>query len=223
MLIPVRLLGRPILLSGCLLLIGGCIGPLKDKPELLKFALRHPIIAGRIGAPEPAGHNISSQAESIAAALGLSNSAEMDGRGTQTNAVRHTLWQAAITARYGSAIAQRVGNANETAPHRYDNISTDHRHPTLVEADTYCDLHNNRIGRSLGAQNPNERNLNILAARVLDYYRQYGLWEITGGNERDGWSVGIVRLPESDYRRALHALSHTNASAPAPAKVGQAR
>ena len=84
----------------------------KDKPQLLKFATQHPIAAAAIG-KEDGSLNITSSAIRFSTRVGLDNSKNGDGRGTEVNALRHSLWQATIAARFNADIATAAGNAYE--------------------------------------------------------------------------------------------------------------
>ena len=62
------------------------------------------------------------------------------GRGVpgRTNAMRHFMWQAALTARFGVDAARTIASAQETgAPNRRDSA---------------VDEHNNAVGRAYGAE-----------------------------------------------------------------------
>jgi hypothetical protein len=54
------------------------------------------------------------------------------------NAVRHFVWQAALTARHGSMVARAVATAQEEG--------------AVDPLDSAADLHNNAVGQSYGAQ-----------------------------------------------------------------------
>ena len=58
------------------------------------------------------------------------------------NAVRHFVWQAALTARHGSAVATAVGEAQERGSTR--------------SRDSAADRHNNAVGRRHGAAHAEE-------------------------------------------------------------------
>ena len=129
--------------------LSGC-STLREKPQLLGFALQNPLAAAAIGTESPHATNITSNAVRFSTRLGLDNSANGDGRGTEVNAVRHALWQAAIAARFGSRTAEEVGNAYERRAVLSDSLEYADRY----SADEAVDLRNNAIGRRIGSQHP---------------------------------------------------------------------
>jgi hypothetical protein len=124
--------------------------------------------------------------------------------GTQSNAYRHTLWQAEITEEFGEDNAVKAGNAHELnprVPYKEEGYNN------LEEADSYIDQRNNEIGRTIGTQNPNTSQ-NILADKVLDYYYQNGLWEL----EKNGDKYFPVKrtLPQEQYDELKQAVATMN-------------
>lgn len=110
------------------------------------------------------------------------------------NAIRHTIWQAAITSKYGAQVARDAGDAHETRPyfdvHKrvYDNES---------DADMATDLLNNKIGRMIGVKYKN-RSKKEIALKVLEEFYRNGLYTYKrGGDGR--WYVENVRLPEKFF------------------------
>ena len=110
------------------------------------------------------------------------------------NAIRHTVWQAAITSKYGAQVARDAGDAHETRPyfdvHKrvYDNES---------DADMTTDLLNNKIGRMIGVKYKN-RSTKEIALKVLDEFYRNGLYTYKKGN--DGrWYIENVKLPEKFF------------------------
>ncbi len=94
------------------------------KEKIIRFALNHPIAAWRIGMKKSDADNLTSNAVRFSQALGLDDTVNRDGRGTQVNAVRHTLWQASITSTFSSKLAKLAGDAyekNNTPPQRRPN------------------------------------------------------------------------------------------------------
>lgn len=100
-----------------------------------------------VGAPNvfnaarDAGASASAAADVMAAsaaAIQIASSAT-DGTPGLENAVRHFIWQAYISGRHGSAVAEAVATAHE------EGRSTPH--------DTRVDLHNNAAGRAYGEAN----------------------------------------------------------------------
>ena len=110
------------------------------------------------------------------------------------NAIRHTIWQAAITSKYGAQVARDAGDAHETRPyfdvHKrvYDNEN---------DADMATDLLNNKIGRMIGVKYKN-RSTKEIALKVLDEFYRNGLYTYKKGN--DGlWYIENVKLPEKFF------------------------
>lgn len=204
------------LLTTLLLLpaLGGC-GTLQDKPALIGFALKHPLAASAIGTEHPQATNITSNAVRISTRLGLDNRANGGGRGTQVNAVRHALWQAAITARFGSRTAEEVGNAYESGAGYADTLD----YPDRYRADEAADLRNNAIGRSIGSDHPN-RNMQQLAALILAEYRLFGLWTASEQqhNGRTVWRIAQTRLDEAQFQDAMRKLQSLDADGMTPAE-----
>ncbi|UOP04849.1 DUF6973 domain-containing protein [Conchiformibius kuhniae] len=181
----------------------GC-APFKDKPQLASFALRHPLAALAIGDKHALAPNITSNAVRLSERVGLDNRANGDGRGTQVNALRHSLWQAAIAARFGSDIAQKAGNAYEKSAVLHDSAD----YPDRYRADEAADLRNNAIGRRIGSARGG-RDMNALAAALLDEYRRNGLWTIAPvkTHGKTVWRISQTRLDENAYRNALSKLA----------------
>lgn len=110
------------------------------------------------------------------------------------NAIRHTIWQAAITSKYGAQVARDAGDAHETRPyfdvHKrvYDNEN---------DADMATDLLNNKIGRMIGVKYKN-RSTKEIALKVLDEFYRNGLYTYKKGY--DGrWYIENVKLPEKFF------------------------
>ena len=100
-----------------------------------------------VGAPDlfhaarDAGASTSAAADVMAAsaaAIQIASSAT-DGTPGMANAIRHFIWQAYITGRHGTAVAEAVAAAHEEGRDTPD--------------DTRIDLHNNAAGREYGAAN----------------------------------------------------------------------
>ncbi|UUZ59966.1 DUF6973 domain-containing protein [Nocardioides sp. B-3] len=97
-----------------------------------------------VGAPHvfnaarDAGASASAAADVMAASAAAirAASAATDGTPGPENAIRHFIWQAYISGRHGSAVAEAVAAAHE------EGRNTPH--------DTRVDLHNNAAGRACG-------------------------------------------------------------------------
>lgn len=175
------------------------------RSKLAQFVLSHPVAAKAIGVQNPQSDNITSNAFRLAERSGLDDQANgTDSRGTQVNAVRNTLWQAAITAQFGSDIAQQVGDA-------YLSDTTERPEKTAyysrLAADQAVDLRNNRIGRQIGSHT-SSTDIKTLAQMVLQYYRQTGLWSAqeSANNGRRIWRIQQSQISEEAYQKALQQL-----------------
>lgn len=178
------------------------------RSKIAQFIINHPVAAQAIGAEDKKSVNISSNAARISKRLGLDDKANGDGRGTQVNAVRHTLWQAAISSQFDSEIAEKAGNAylNDT---EWRDGKTDYF--SRLAADQAVDLRNNRIGRSIGSGKP-ESDMKTLAHGVLYYYHKLGLWTAAPVKEngRKVWRIAQTKISDAEYARALHNLETLN-------------
>ncbi|WP_372472524.1 hypothetical protein AB4865_06795 [Capnocytophaga sp. ARDL2] len=175
------------------------------------FALRHPIAAVSIGTPSKGCTNISTNSVRFSTRIGLNENAQKEG--SQVNAYRHTLWQAEITKEFGTNIAKQVGNAHEVNPFAATGNNLITTFNTLAEADETIDLLNNIIGRSIGEANPNA-NMQELAMKTLDYFKNKGLWTATviideEGNTT-GWSISQTRLSKEQYNKAKDIIQGLN-------------
>jgi hypothetical protein len=100
------------------------------------------------------------------------------------NAVRHFVWQGALTARHGLAVAEAVAEAQERGSTR--------------PADSATDLHNNAVGRQYGAAHADELSTVSLRVALADLLRA-GL---------AAWAAGeLAALPQRRRRgRRLRAV-----------------
>lgn len=176
------------------------------KEKILRFAVSHPIAAFTIGMKADRVENITTNSVRFSIHLGLDDTLNRDGRGTQVNAVRHTLWQATIASRFGAEIAKAAGDAYEknNTPPDLSQIEFD----KLYNADESCDLRNNAIGRKIGEAHKDAAMRDIVRA-ILDHYHKEGLWQIFP-EERDGktvYQIRLTKLNEADYQKALANLA----------------
>lgn len=135
------------------------------------FGEHHPLIAREVGwviTGLPLGMhstNISTNAVRFSAGFGLNENSAHEG--SQVNAERHTLWQATITAKYGSDIATQIGNAHEDNPNVDLSVRSFSGKGALEQADQTIDLLNNQIGRSIGEANPGASMAQLAGAMSL--------------------------------------------------------
>ncbi len=199
---------KPILLAA--LLLSGCQAFQDEsrRSKIARFAVKHPIAAAAIGVETEQSTNITTNAVRFALRTGLDNKKNGEGRGTQVNAVRHALWQAAITSQFDESTAEEIGNAYENDTELREG-KTDYF--SRLAADQAVDLRNNRIGRSIGSNKP-KSDMKTLAQAVLQHYRDDGLWtarEEKSGNRRT-WRISQTKLSEQEYRSALQNLEPLN-------------
>ncbi|WP_420820637.1 DUF6973 domain-containing protein [Serratia microhaemolytica] len=145
------------------------------------FSLRHPIAAYHIGSIDKGKNNISTIAHRFASSgtgkyVLQYHQDNGSTEGTEVNAFRHTIWQAAITSTYGKEIAKEAGDAHEVNPNAH--LSSSRLFDTMAEADQSADLMNNIIGRNIGESNKN-KNMQELSLLVLDDFFKNGLYVVT--------------------------------------------
>jgi RHS repeat-associated protein len=122
--------------------------------------------------------NISTVAANFANNTKVDNASQgKEGRGTERNAVRHTLWQALVTQAFGYSTAKKAADAHEANPNALQSRPSNLTFHNLDEADQFVDLMNNITGRRIGMDNPNATP-NELANKVLDQFGTEGLWVV---------------------------------------------
>jgi RHS repeat-associated protein len=180
----------------------------------INFIVRHPIASDAIRMYTFGSTNISTNASRFSTRIGL---IENDAReGSQVNAFRHTLWQAAIAARFGRNIAKEIADAHEENPNAIKSSGTFiNSFKTLSSADEAADLQNNMIGRNIGTENPND-DMQELSIKILNYYKENGLYVAEEIKDKKGNVTGykIVqqKLSESQYNNALKTLLELNSN-----------
>ena len=195
------------------ILLSGCQTAFEEdqtrRSKITQFALNHPVAAQAIGMEDTGSFNISSNATRFAYRSGLDDTANGDGKGTQVNAVRQALWQAAITSQFDNVIAEEAGNAYlADIKIREGKINYFSRYL----ADQAVDQRNNRIGRSIGSGRPNT-DMKALAESVLLYYHKIGLWTAseTRTNGRKVWRITQEKLSPTAYREAMKNIEPLDA------------
>ena len=201
---------RMMVLITMALSLSACKPPSQRKRDVALFILAHPIAALAIGKKTHTAENITSNAVRFAVSVGFKDTEFADGRGTQVNAIRHTLWQATISSRFSADIAKAVGDAYEknsqaleTPPDRFYN---------LHKADESIDLHNNVIGRQLGTDHP-DTSMKELTRLILDHDHTHGLWKATAHEDETGkpyWTISTKKMATDDYVHALKLLDQLN-------------
>lgn len=136
------------------------------------YVMQHPFIAAKIGMPKWANGSISNVSSNYS--INLSRKLGMSGmEGSGQNALRHTIWQAMITQKYGVNHAQRVAAAHE-------DVKVDVKNrlfSTSLEADTAADMLNNPIGQKIGSVAKGDNG--ELVNEVLKIFHSEGLWIVT--------------------------------------------
>lgn len=178
------------------------------RSKITQFALNHPVAAAAIGSNDRQAANLTSNASRFARNSGLDDTANGDGRGTQANAFDHTLWQAAITAQFGSKLAAKAAEAyaldSELREGKTDYFSR-------LAADQAVNVRNSQIGREIG-QSKAGADMKSLAADVLLYYRQTGLWTATTVKDkgRSIWRISQNTLSEKAFNKAAAKIGALN-------------
>ena len=169
------------------------------------YSINHPVIAVRVGFAKDGGKNLSSVASNFAINMSRAGRLTTEGEGSQRNAIRHTLWQAILTDKFGKGHAKRIGNAHE------DGIDIDlsqRRFNTRHLADKAVDLLNNEIGRTIGEQNPGIDNA-TMAEKVAAELCNNGLW--TASENRDGtFSIQKTKISRKQYVQVIDKLKNLN-------------
>lgn len=166
------------------------------------FGLRHPKVAVDVGWYGEYQKNISTRAAVIASSRDEKKEILSLEDGGERNALRHGVWQAAITSKYGKNIATQIGNAHENNPHA-DLGKMQAR--TIDEADEIADLHNNIIGRKIGAAYPH-LGMKEIARKVLDEYYKNGMY-VAVPQKEGSYHIQKVRLSEDKYKKMQQAIA----------------
>ncbi len=164
--------------------------------------MSHPYKAYQVGSIIDGGTSISSSASNFA--VNLSNG--VDGfikLGPEQNAIRHVLWQAMLTNKFGEHQAKRIGNAHEDNP-RADITQT--IYSMEKDADQAVDLLNNEIGRNIGE---NTDDYLSLPSVVLETYYKEGLW-VVSQNEDGTFSIGREKISKEQYEQGLSIINQKN-------------
>lgn len=130
------------------------------------------------------------------------------GRGSERNALRHTMWSAKLTQEFGNDIAYSLTNAHEGIGLAHSS-EIDFSQPfegSVDLADHIVDLLNNEIGRDIG-ESLESGSLQDLASAVLDVFKADGLWVSEIG--KDGSiSISRQRISKDQYNRSLDIISN---------------
>jgi hypothetical protein len=194
-------------------LLNRMFNKLHHKVREAEVVLRHPSVAVEVGGEsELAPDNITGSAVRFSQRLELMENATR--LGTDRNAFRHALWQAAITSDMGPEIAKEVGDEHELDPGLLDRIPDPNAirftgPGALARADDVIDLLNNILGRALGAQHPSAP-MNELAREVLEYFRTEGLW-VAVQQKPGEYRIEREKLSPELFQKSLALLKQLDA------------
>jgi hypothetical protein len=174
------------------------------------FFLRHPKIALKVGKYERYGLNLSTTAANfmLNSALKINIDGATDAeenKGSEWNAIRHTIWMAILTKEFGTSMAKQIANAHEANPLA---DLTKRNFNKMSEADETVDLLNNVIGRSIGSSNINASNKD-LALKSLDEFQKHGLWTVEK-KPNGTFSIKKTKITASQYKTAYNKMSACN-------------
>lgn len=175
------------------------------------FTMDHPIAALAIGYPSMLGENLSSTSLRFGTLIFYSE----DYIETKQNALRHAIWQALITREFDFSTAAKIGYAHEDNPDAVDVANIKEKYSYAGNgakdlADQTADLLNNIAGRNFGSANTSNSSSELLQI-ILEYYKNYGLWEPLTQYDAKGnvfYTVERVRLSAEELNSALKALSN---------------
>ena len=169
----------------------------KGSLETFIFSIKHPIISDQIGLIHKYGSNISSTASRFA---GI---ARTEGN---INAIRHTVWQAIITRRFGYEIAKEVGDAHEINPNTSLSQRVFFGSDAKEASDQVADLLNNNIGREIGKSYTG--NIKELVSFIFDFFYNKGLYVNEEDKSNNSYRVirkKISQKEKNDYENKLRS------------------
>ena len=144
-------------------------------------------------------NNLSSTAERFALEYDKLYKKDKSGKIEEgRNAIRHTLWQGALSSKYGPKIARDAGDSHETRPYADVGVRD---FDNKEDADMVTDLLNNKIGRRLGLMYPGCSRRD-LALHIIEEYWRSGLYSYEQG--RDGRWYVRKRTITDDVFNALY-------------------
>ena len=172
--------------------------------KTLAFYITHPQIANSIGSPNDKGtiSNTASNFE-INITKGI-NGLEHGSPGDEGNAIRHTIWQAMITNEFGEQIANTVADCHE------DDWKKDSQKTVFKDqeaGDTYVDFKNNKIGRSIGKNNPKATNKQLIT-KVMEHYHTKGLYVLK--KDGDAWVPVLDKISKQQLQQAIKIIQTKN-------------
>ncbi len=171
------------------------------RKDELRFLFKHPFVSNDARVVRDKGYtNIGTNAVRFSCAMGPNNDTKTGGI---TNALRHTLWSASMSAKYGKNVAKEATNSHEDNPNLTGGVFYDE-----LTADSRADMLNNDIGIKIGS-GKNKFDMKELSSEILETYHNDGLWQTEKG--KNGlWFIKKVKLPEAQYNKAKEELEKCN-------------
>jgi hypothetical protein len=119
-------------------------------------------------------------------------------KGSEVNALKHTVWQASLTTKYSTGTAKWYGDAHE---------QKDEGDTVESKLDREIDKRNNKIGRMIGRALPKGIDVKTVLNDTLDYFHEVGLWVFK--KDAEGKVIGIEQKPleESRYQEMKRLFS----------------
>ena len=180
------------------------------------FALTHPLIASDVGYYQTGSLNITTNAARFSYAFEIkdkfSSYSDLKGDNVGTadakNAIRHTLWQATITALYGFDIAKEIADAHENNPNADLTIRQFTGSNAFLDADQTIDLLNNQIGRSIGNTSTSCK-MDCIMEQILNRFYETGLYTAQRNNQYS-YTIILEKLSYEEYSKAVELLKVLN-------------
>lgn len=175
--------------------------------KTIGYAMQEPYIAIRVGIAKewyPLRNGISKVAGQFSTNITKAANIDNPAQGAYRNALRHTIWQAIITAQYGSQQAERIGmtHENDTNIHSLDYYYSD-----IDKGDEQVDLRNNVVGRIIGQLA--EGSIIDIVDSIVDYSRNVGLW-VLEKTEDNNYRVVLKTITEQQYKDMKEELLKLN-------------
>ncbi len=105
-----------------------------------------------------------------------------------------------ITKKFGEQIASTVADCHE------DDWKITNQEKSFKDeeaGDTYVDIKNNEIGRSIGKSNPNATNKQLIT-KVMEHYHSKGLYELKKvGNV---WKPVLNKISDKQLKQAVQTI-----------------
>ena len=164
----------------------------------------------KVGNLDRFSNNTSSVSARMSSRIGNQGNVLTQGRGSEQNALRHTLWNALSTQAVGSEMTEDLVNSHEGITPS-DNVILEENEPTpegisLPFADNTADFFNNEIGRQIGEQMP-DASATEVTKHILDVFLNEGLFQV---DREDGNKVKRTKISQETYNAAIKILNRLN-------------